>query len=87
LHLNQSAARLSEQSQRILNSEAQYRQVIQNVEEIIFQTDNQTMFTFLNQAWQTITGYPIENSKNKAMVDFFHPEHQDHIFHLLQKLV
>ena len=84
--LNQSAARLSEQSQRILNSEAQYRQVIQNVEEIIFQTDNQTMFTFLNQAWQNITGYPIENSKNKAMVDFFHPEHQDHIFHLLQKL-
>jgi PAS domain S-box-containing protein len=84
--LNQSAARLSEQSLRILNSEAQYRQVIQNVEEVIFQTDNQTMFTFLNQAWQTITGYPIENSKNKAMVDFFHPEHQDHIFHLLQKL-
>lgn len=84
--LNQSAARLSEQSQRILNSEAQYRQVIQNVEEIIFQTDSQTMFTFLNQAWQSVTGYPIENSKNKAMVDFFHPDKQDHIFHLLQKL-
>ncbi len=84
--LNQSAARLSEQSQRILSSEAQYRQVIQNVEEIIFQTDNQTMFTFLNQAWHNITGYPIDNSKNKAMVDFFHPDHQDHIFHLLQKL-
>jgi len=84
--LNQSAERLSEQSQRIIKSEEQYRQVIQNVEEIIFQTDTQTMFTFLNQAWHSITGYPIESCKNKAMVDFFHPDYQDAIFHLLQKL-
>ncbi len=84
--LNQSAMRLYEQSQKLIQSEARYSHVIDNVHEIIFQTDNQTIFTFLNPAWQDVTGFPVESTQRKPMVDFIHPDLQKDVFHLLQKL-
>ncbi|PTQ91189.1 PAS domain-containing hybrid sensor histidine kinase/response regulator [Agitococcus lubricus] len=86
LALNQSAFRLYEQSQRLIQSESRYSHVINNVHEVIFQTDNQTIFTFLNPAWYDVTGFPVESTQQKPMIDFIHPEKQDEIFHLLQRL-
>ena len=84
--LNQSALRLYEQSQKLIQSEARYSHVINNVGEVIFQTDNQTIFTFLNPAWREVTGFPVESAQHKPMIDFIHPDNQDEIFHALQRL-
>ena len=84
--LNQSALRLYQQSQELIQSKERYSHVINNVHEVIFQTNTQTMFSFLNEAWQKLSKYPIENSLGKPMVDFLSEQHQEHIFHALQKL-
>jgi PAS domain S-box-containing protein len=72
--LNQSAARLYEQSHQIMQSEAQYRRVVNSVREVIFQTDMQGRWTFLNPAWEDITGYSIAESLGKSSVKFSHPD-------------
>ena len=44
--------------ERELNkSQEQYRSVVENVKEVIFHTDVQGKWTFLNPAWEEITGY------------------------------
>ena len=72
--LNQSAERLFEQSRKILQSEAQYRRVVNSVREVIFQTDMQGRWTFLNPAWEEITGYTIAESLGRPSVSFAHPD-------------
>ncbi|MDO8417864.1 MAG: response regulator [Agitococcus sp.] len=84
--LNQSALRLFEQSQKLIRSESRYSHVIDNVHEVIFQTDTQSNFTFLNPAWHDVTGFPTESMQKKSMIDFISPEQQKGIFHLLQQL-
>jgi PAS domain S-box-containing protein len=71
--LNQSAARLFEQSQQILQSESQYRRVVNNVQEVIFQTDITGRITFLNPAWETISGYTVAESLGRNIMDFASP--------------
>jgi len=72
--LNQSASRLFEQSQKILRSEAQYRRVVNSVREVIFQTDMQGRWTFLNPAWEEITGFTVAESLGRPSVGFSHPD-------------
>ncbi len=84
--LNQSALRLYEQSQKLIRSESRYSHVIDNVHEVIFQTDTQSNFTFLNPAWHDVTGFPNDTMQKKSMIEFIAPEQQKNIFHLLQQL-
>jgi PAS domain S-box-containing protein len=84
--LNQSAIRLYEQSQQVIQSEARYRHVVNHVHEVIFQTDNQTAFTFLNPAWHEVTGLHAEATLGKLMTDFIHPDDQEDLYRSLQKL-
>ncbi len=49
-------------AQKIESSERQYRTVVDSVREIIFRTDASLRFTFLNRAWQNITGLPVETT-------------------------
>lgn len=77
--LNQSAARLFEQSQQILQSEAQYRRVVNNVQEVIFQTDITGCLTFLNPAWERISGYSIGESLGRNIMEFAAPGDADNL--------
>ncbi|MGH8492755.1 MAG: response regulator [Moraxellaceae bacterium] len=75
--LNQSAARLFEQSQKILQSEAQYRRVMNSVREVIYQVDMNGRFTFLNPAWEEISGYTVAESLGRGGVSFIHPDDKE----------
>ncbi len=55
-------------------SEQRYRDVVNNTNEIIFQTDATGAWTFLNPAWTTLLGYSIEESMGKKFQDFVFPE-------------
>ncbi|MES2918546.1 MAG: response regulator [Pseudomonadota bacterium] len=68
--LNQSAARLYEQSEKIRRSEAQYRRVMNSVREVIFQTDLTGRFTFLNPAWAEMTGFNTRESLGRTGASF-----------------
>ncbi len=55
-------------------SEQQYRSVVENVKEVIFQTDRAARWTFLNPAWEEITGFTIAESLGRPLAQLFHPD-------------
>jgi PAS domain S-box-containing protein len=54
--------------------EQQYRSVVDNVKEVIFQTDVNGLWTFLNLAWTEITGFAIAQSIGTLFLDYVHPD-------------
>lgn len=55
-------------------SQQRYHDVVESVNEVIFQTDSEGKLTFLNGVWQRMTGYRVERSLGKPLTDFFHPD-------------
>lgn len=68
-------------------SEARYRSVINNIREIIFQTDHEGFWTFLNPAWTTVMGFSVEESLNTCYLDYIHPSDHDQVIHLFWPLI
>jgi diguanylate cyclase (GGDEF)-like protein/PAS domain S-box-containing protein len=58
--------------------------VLDSIPDIIFQTDRDGRWTFLNQAWTNLTGFPLPQTLGQLWQDFVHPEdsaaHQN-LFH------
>lgn len=51
--------------------------IVNSVQEIIFQTDLNGNWTYLNSAWEVITGYKVEDSLGTSFLTHIHPEDQD----------
>ncbi len=51
-----------ETSEALSESESHYRLVVENARDVIFQIDMTGRFTFLNPAWETITGLKVEDT-------------------------
>ena len=62
-----------EAEEEIIESREKYRSVVESVKEVIFRTDAEGRFTFLNPAWTMITGFDVEESMGKSYLDFIHP--------------
>jgi PAS domain S-box-containing protein len=54
-----------------------YQRVVDNVKDIIFQTDAQGNWLFLNPAWEEVTGFSVKNSIGKSFLDYVHPEDRE----------
>lgn len=74
-------ARVDEQTNAIrqqrtvlAQSEERYRSLVTNIREVVFQTDAQGLWTFLNPAWTEITGFAVEESLGKRFLDYVHPD-------------
>ncbi|HEY9600418.1 MAG TPA: CHASE4 domain-containing protein, partial [Allocoleopsis sp.] len=74
--INQLLQSLQQSQLQLYQSEEQYRSVVNNLTEIIFQTDATGQWTFLNSAWTEITGFTIQESLGKPCRTFIHPEDQ-----------
>lgn len=55
-------------------SQQRYFEVVEAVNEVIFRTDTFGRLSFVNGVWRGITGYRVEQSLGKPLVDFFHPD-------------
>ncbi len=66
-----------EARQRLEESEAQYRSLVESVEEVIFRLDLEGRLQFLNQAWTEITGWSLRETLGRSFLDFAPPE--DHV--------
>lgn len=72
-----AASKLSAQQQvaaAIRKSEVRYHQVVDNLEEVVFQTDIRGQWTFLNPAWMEITGFPVDTSLGTPFFSYVHPD-------------
>lgn len=52
----------------------EYLALIDQVKEVIFQTDAEGHWVFLNPAWTEITGFSISESLGRSFVEFVHPD-------------
>ena len=59
---------------QIAESERRYRSVVENLHEVVFRTDNEGRWTFLNPAWQQITGFDVAKSLGAPSLRYLHEE-------------
>ncbi|CAN5617784.1 hypothetical protein BH23GEM10_BH23GEM10_09070 [soil metagenome] len=55
-------------------SEAKYRSVVQTVQEVIFTTDAEWRWMFLNPAWTAITGFDVTESAGRPVFAYVHAD-------------
>ncbi len=72
--------------QALALSEEKYRSVVENIREIIFITDIKGNWTFLNGAWEEVTGFRASESIGKKFIQYVHPEDQAHALKLFHTL-
>lgn len=48
--------------------------VLDNLKEVVFQTDASGRWTFLNPAWEELTGHAVQDSLGKPFLNFLWPE-------------
>lgn len=73
--------------EELRESREQYRSVVENLREGVFQTDNRSRIVFLNPAWSVISGHSIEEGMGQSIIDFIHPEDRDQCRAMLSRLL
>lgn len=68
-------------------SEKKYRTVVDNVKEVVFQTDATGLWTFLNPAWTEITEFTIDQSLGTTFLDYIHERDRAYNLELFQLLI
>jgi PAS domain S-box-containing protein len=80
-----------EERKRIENalseSEKSYRTVVENVNEVIFQTDAEGLWIFLNRSWENVTGFTVAESIGQLFVNYVHPDDRARNLELFETLI
>ena len=76
--LEESSKELFVANQKLIferdNTRSKLEQIVDNVGGVIFETDLEGNFTFLNNAWYKYSGLTIESSIGKNYKDFLSPD-------------
>jgi PAS domain S-box-containing protein len=56
--------------ERLSRSESRYQSLVENVQEVVFQLDEQFNFLFLNKTWSSLTGIPVEKALRQPVSNF-----------------
>jgi len=65
------AGRLGIANERLGESEERYRSLIENLTEVVFRTDREGRWTFLNRAWAELTGFEVEETLQRPFLASF----------------
>ena len=60
--------------QRLIESEYRFRQVVEQVTDVLFEQDRDGRWTFLNPAWTDITGFDVDDCLGHHYHEFVHPD-------------
>jgi len=72
---------------KLRESEQKYRSVVDNVKEVIFQTDTEGVWRFLNPAWTEITGFTLTESIGTNFLNYVHPDDREDNLALFKPLI
>lgn len=67
--------------------EIEFRSLLENTQEVIFRTDLDGHWTFLNPAWTELTGFAVAESIGQPFLDFTVPEDRPQRARMFQALV
>jgi len=71
----------------LLSGKEQYQFVLENLKEVVFSTDTEGQWTFLNSAWTELTGFTVEESLGKVFLEYVHPEDRQLNYDLFKLLI
>jgi PAS domain S-box-containing protein len=57
-------------------SQGKYPQVVDNIKEVVFETNIAGNWTFLNPAWTKITGFTVDESLGNSCLSYIHADDQ-----------
>jgi PAS domain S-box-containing protein len=80
-----TALRATEQALR--ESEQRYRVIVENIKEVIFQTDVSGAWGFLNRAWTEITGFEVGDSLGRPFIEYVHPDDRQRTMELFASVL
>ena len=72
--------------QVLAENERQYRNLVNNLREVVFESDAQGNITFLNQSWEQLTGYTVAESLGKQGRLFLAPSALPNVQPTLDKM-
>jgi PAS domain S-box-containing protein len=61
------------------SQEKKHSFVLNNIKEVVFQTDIDGNWTYLNPAWVRVTGFNIDDSLGKNYLDYVHIDYKDDV--------
>ena len=64
-----------------------FRAVLDNLDEVVFETDPDGRWTYLNAAWTKITGWPVDESLGRPFLEHVHPDEHDATVELFERVV
>jgi PAS domain S-box-containing protein len=79
-------ARTKEAMKALRETEEEYRSFVRTLHEIIFRIDLEGNFSFLNDAWEEVTGFTTRSSIGKSAVGFVHDEDRTNFQSVLRSL-
>ena len=85
--LETSEAERTRAEEALQDSKEQYRFVVENLKEVVFRTDAEGHWTFLNPAWAEVTGFAVEESLGRIFLEYVYPEDRQLNLELFQPLI
>lgn len=64
--------------EKLRKSEEKYQSLVNNLKEVVFQTDAEGNWIFLNPAWEKVTGFSFEESIGHNFLNYVHPDDREH---------
>jgi len=64
-------------SKTLKEKELEYKDVINSVQDILFEVDETGRIVFLNKSWENITQYEIDKSYGEDLIKLFHDQDQE----------
>ncbi len=72
---------------KIRENERKFKELVENLREVIFETDAELNFSFLNAAWKSVTGHSPEEFIGSSLPILFEPDIQSKIKNFIQTQV
>ncbi len=72
--LRQQLANMEEVRKELVASRAQYRSLVENINDVIFSLDTEGVITYISPVIQNLTGFTPEEVIGKSFKEFIHPE-------------
>jgi len=82
---NRELSRIAEEkTEEAASTNKRLEEVVSSISEVLVQMDRKGNIIYLNNAWETVTGYKVSESLNKNWIDFpFPPDSRSKIAELL----
>jgi PAS domain S-box-containing protein len=72
--------------EQLSDSEKRYRELVENLREIVFKSDKRGCFNLLNKAWTATLGYEVKECLNRPIDEFLCAETIDQWHSILEQL-